>query len=60
MWGGWEVWEDWDCRRNNFSLIFLPRSAPKSSLYAALLSKKLILFDDLKWLKPYICKCFDI
>ncbi|NEQ41500.1 MAG: hypothetical protein F6K40_37025 [Okeania sp. SIO3I5] len=48
----WEVWEDWDCRRNNFSLIFLPRSAPKSSLYPALFSEKLRLFHDLKWLKP--------
>ncbi|NEQ37693.1 MAG: hypothetical protein F6K40_16035 [Okeania sp. SIO3I5] len=55
MWEVWEVWENRENReskRNNFSLIFLPRPAPKSSLYAALLTEKLILFHDLKWLKP--------
>ncbi|NEQ39579.1 MAG: hypothetical protein F6K40_26315 [Okeania sp. SIO3I5] len=35
-------------RRNNFSLIFLPRVIPKSSLYAALLTEKLLLFHDLQ------------
>ncbi|NEQ35686.1 MAG: hypothetical protein F6K40_05015 [Okeania sp. SIO3I5] len=48
MWEVWEVWENRESRRNNFSLIFLPRSAPKSSLYAALFAEKLILFRDLK------------
>ncbi|NEQ38373.1 MAG: hypothetical protein F6K40_19725 [Okeania sp. SIO3I5] len=46
------MWEDWDCRRNNFSLIFLPRATPKSSLDPALFTEKMILFHDLKWLKP--------
>ncbi|NEQ38814.1 MAG: hypothetical protein F6K40_22095 [Okeania sp. SIO3I5] len=48
----WEVWEDRKSRRNNFFLIFLPRPAPKPSFYAALFTEKLILFHDLKWLKP--------
>ncbi|NET20233.1 MULTISPECIES: hypothetical protein [Okeania] len=52
------MWEDWDCRRNNFSLIFLPRPAPTSSLYAALFTEKLILFHDLKWLKPLSVNAF--
>ncbi|NEQ40175.1 MAG: hypothetical protein F6K40_29610 [Okeania sp. SIO3I5] len=48
MWEVWEVSEVWESRRNNFSLIFLPRVIPKSSLYAALFTDKLILFHDLQ------------
>ncbi|NEQ34854.1 MAG: hypothetical protein F6K40_00415 [Okeania sp. SIO3I5] len=47
-----------ESRRNNFSLIFLPRPAPKSSLYAALFTEKLILFHDLKCLKPLSVNAF--